>query len=1189
MSLTIDPGFDLGRLVDAILGRPPQEFRVSVRRPNDLLVFDFLVDNLKLKTSGEPRLEKQDPSASAHLIVELPPQSFAEEAFLAAPYAEKDIDKESCEYQRRNPPTPPEDVLALLPLPSSRVRMAGRSRLVFTMPTSETGLPFTLTAVLKAMRTWPQSLSVNASPDPVDLREVDWLGTLVASPAWRGTLASLMSAVKAAGAHEISDAIAASAQRVAEYAAGGLTGSTRSVLGKVMFETLHGEMEELVRRFPALREGLAHQAGLAALALASTEALAPAAARVGFDAELAGELPYFALLLGPHEPERNVTAVELPYRVILSPIAQARWLHSDAPIEHRGRTELWHTRLTMAQIENDFGADVPAKVRALWSPDYPPPALADPLPTFRASLDPRDRRMLVKLMSGYREKRPDKLTYIPRSAHANRLHLSALGGLLDVEGNWRQRPAEVDLEQWRHLATLGRDHYVRVVFAGYLCPLGHAASLVKVTERKFETLGPDPWRPNQRIAVLRQRFFLVCHERVKHYSGEDHEFGGLNFPIKEIEILTRVTPNLLEPGKGPSALKSASGGDVYPVPRMAFWPMVPASTSSGGEDFRFEIVVTDCCEHRHSFRMPLLFVGEIVNRTKSEPVRKAYNAAPPPRRSADLGGATVCYAPFDPAARADGDLQLPTSTMTFEAGKLRTLQSDGPNFYPEIQVASVRIPALQKMLGRNEAVEVEYPKAYKDGGFGGGNPGQVFLKLVRALRLEFGGAGQAKSDVLGALAAPEMSIVGLSRIMGPVSAKAPESPTDTVPETAMDNVVGDKFVPADFFRGARILGGVYLADILEPVSGLARPEVPKLLSRELPAEPSLGLPDRILASFEWETEVKRPDPLKLLIPWADSHKPATILKMKGCVTTPIGDPSAATYETHADLNNFKVNLFGFIIIWFEDLQFSSKKGQKPDVTVRLREGRDAVQFGGPLEFVNELRNWIPSNGFSDPPALAVTPSGIAARYSLNLPTVGVGIFSLSNVSLGAGFDLPFDARPASVRFNFAERQQPFSLAVAMLGGGGFFAIGVSARGVQEIEAALEFGAALAINLGVASGGVEIKAGVYFHWLERQDNNKCTVELVGYVRIHGELSVLGLISASLTFNLQLGYLKESGGSIVWGEASLIVEIEIMFFSIDVTVRVRREFAGGEADPKIIDLIPDAATWTEYCEAFATEAA
>ena len=121
------------------------------------------------------------------------------------------------------------------------------------------------------------------------------------------------------------------------------------------------------------------------------------------------------------------------------------------------------------------------------------------------------------------------------------------------------------------------------------------------------------------------------------------------------------------------------------------------------------------------------------------------------------------------------------------------------------------------------------------------------------------------------------------------------------------------------------------------------------------------------------------------------------------------------------------------------------------------------------------------------------------------------------------------------------------------------------------------------NLGVASGSVEIKAGIYFHW------QTASVELAGYVRLHGELSVLGLISASLTFNLQLAYLKEGGKSVVWGEATLEVEIDVLFLSFSVSVMCRREFGGSEGDPKFIELIPDQLTWAEYCQAFAAEAA
>jgi len=426
-----------------------------------------------------------------------------------------------------------------------------------------------------------------------------------------------------------------------------------------------------------------------------------------------------------------------------------------------------------------------------------------------------------------------------------------------------------------------------------------------------------------------------------------------------------------------------------------------------------------------------------------------------------------------------------------------------------------------------------------------------------------------------------MAIQGLSRLMGPVAAKPPANPNDAAQiEAALGKVINSQFDPADFFKGAKILGGIDLSTLLVVVSALTGSNVPKMLSRELL--------DRVEASFEWETELHQPDPLHLFIPRADPGKPPSRLSMHGRMTTPLANPADTNFEATASLTNFKVNLFGFVIIWFETLSFHAKKGQKPDVAVLLREGDDAVQFGGPLEFVNELRNLIPSNGFSDPPSLTVTPSGISASFSINLPTVSVGVFSLSNASLGAGFLLPFDSKPAQVKFNFCDRQHPFSLTVSFLGGGGFFAIGISTRGVNEVEAALEFGAGVAIDLGVASGSVEIKAGVYFHWLEPIPD-KGSIELAGYVRLHGELSVLGLISASLTFNLQIAYLKANGESIVWGEATLEIEIEILFFSMSVSVKCRREFAGSKSDPKFIDLVPDEVTWRAYCEAFHEEAA
>jgi hypothetical protein len=56
--------------------------------------------------------------------------------------------------------------------------------------------------------------------------------------------------------------------------------------------------------------------------------------------------------------------------------------------------------------------------------------------------------------------------------------------------------------------------------------------------------------------------------------------------------------------------------------------------------------------------------------------------------------------------------------------------------------------------------------------------------------------------------------------------------------------------------------------------------------------------------------------------------------------------------------------------------------------------------------------------------------------------------------------------------------------------------------------------------------------------------------------------------------------------VFGEATLVVEIDVLVFSGEVTVRCRREFGGSKADPTFPDLVSEPA-WAAYCLAFAEE--
>jgi hypothetical protein len=1170
----IKPLVDLGRIWDEISKRRPPEFRVSFARPDDLLVCDFVFHNLKLVDDNPKKLVRKDPSQTAKLIVEFPPQSFGERAFLDATGPEvPSTPSGNAEFKETSEDVNPENVASnadpLGALPFANIRMAGHSRIVFAMPVEESELSFTVDALLDASRRWPMELDINAIPDPPLRHFFDdplrdraafnqaWLQALTTSVDWSDATQVLMSALK--NARTLRQPLGEAARRVGAQAIDALnTGRTVGVNAKLT-RAMNIEVDRLGERFERLREPAQREIALAAISLLATETLARGELR-GFNLAAVEYVPFLPIFLGPHKPSPLVTALELPYRVMLSPVQRSNWWHALKAIEHNARTELWHTRLT--DTTDGIGPDVITRVRALWSPDYEldPSVIVNVvnnIKPFRMSLDALDRQMLVKLMAGFNELTLDNHVYVPRTTRSQRLTLSALGALLDCEGNWNVLPKKVGLEQWRHLATLGRDHYVRVVYRGFLFPFGHSASLIKVTERKFEFL--DKVAKKNRVAVLRQRFFIVVRQKVKQYSGAGHIFAGRNFPFGSVEILTHVTPNLRAPDL--SKLSDPANKIYSAVPnRACFWPMLSAS-----KDFIFQLAASDICGDRVNFAVPLLFVGVEANQDAGAlaEIIKRYNAEPESRRTSAVGNAIICYAPLQPGS--EGDPRLPTADMTFAGAEVKGISLNEPQFYPETEKAHVGIAAIQRLLQQpNAMVSVTYPDVWKEAK---PNPGDVFLKTLQPYGLAFG--DQVKSDALGAMATPSMAIQGLSRIMGPVAAQPPADLTKI--EQALGQVINNTFNPADFFKDAKILGGVDLGTILDVATSLAGLDVPKLLSKELP--------DRIEARFDWKTNVNKSDPLGLFVPNPDGAQ--TVLEMHGVVSSPFANPAATTFSATASIVNFKVNLFGFITIWFDRLRFIAKTGTKPDVAVDLHPGNRTIEFGGPLEFVNKLREIIPSNGFADPPSLSITPSGISASYSLNIPSVAVGIFALQHVSIGAGFSLPFDSKPVEVRFNFSERQRPFSLTVSLLGGGGFFAIGIGTEGVREIEAALEFGAEVAINLGVASGGVEIKAGVYFHWMQQ------SVELAGYVRLHGELSVLGLISASLTFNLQLAYLKESGHSVVWGEATLVVEIEILFFSADVSVKCRREFGGSDGDPKFIELIPDQATWTEYCEAFAEE--
>ena len=336
------------------------------------------------------------------------------------------------------------------------------------------------------------------------------------------------------------------------------------------------------------------------------------------------------------------------------------------------------------------------------------------------SLDPLDREMLVKLMSGFDEVDHTGRAFHPHSARARRLALSSLGALLDAEGNWEPpAPAAVGLEEWRHLATLGRDHYVRVVYRGFLKDVP-ARRLARQGDRAQVRIH-CPTRKH-RVAVLRQRFFIVVREPVKHYDGAGHEFCGRNFPVHrrrdpdarhaEPAGARRGGVSTERSGQHHLQPRQRPGWKAAGVPhRACFWPMISATNN-----FMFQIAATDlerqsgdlcACRCSSSARE----ANENPQGHRGDHQAEQLEPANPRRRAstrqrlrvlrADQGRRRGRPAPADERDDVPQRRRRPASPRTRRSS------------IPEIESAQVGIAAIQRLLQKPDAtVGVTYPDCY---------------------------------------------------------------------------------------------------------------------------------------------------------------------------------------------------------------------------------------------------------------------------------------------------------------------------------------------------------------------------------------------------------------------------------------------------------------------------------------------
>jgi hypothetical protein len=841
---------------------------------------------------------------------------------------------------------------------------------------------------------------------------------------------------------------------------------------------------------------------------------------------------------GPAEPTPTQTAIELPRRLFLSPDASAGWAHAvDAVVRDFGElkvAEVWHTRLGVRQ---DGGVDetrLPT-IRAVWARNMFLPA-SD---TLGSSLDDDERSAIVMLSSDFTQTitrlgpglpQGEEVPYDPPPLVATHLVLSALGGWTDLRGEWDFPDPDTTgpdgiREIWPSTAIIGWRHVIAQGRDQYVRKVRRGFLYPLGHKAVFEEVIERKLAPGTETEFLwRTVFKIAVREPVRDYGqfSSSHP-NNAKLPLRRVTIQTTVTPNL----EG--------------TPDGSFIPTVQ------GGPFLFHVVGEDWESNRIDMHMPLVFVTDDDARqlpalldTFNHPVVDYRDSL----SSVDLHGQPVALAPGAPAPKATS---LPVQGFTFTHQDVRGLATP---FLPYVEKALVRVPSIDRLVGAHAPVlptEIDLVDPER-------TAGQVFAKLTSASNpLDM----NLPAKLAGGLVRPSLSIQGLSRSLG-------VAPTG-LEELAAGQLDQAKRLFLDALGDATLLGGIRLRDVIGTLDDLAA--FPGLRYRELP--------DAVDITFEWKPPLK-PEGFGPLKVNQSGATVLTVLTHMHLPTKPGGKPKVLV---DGRLTGFALDFAEIVRVSIDLLHFHAEDGKKLDVDVQGVR----LELRKELAFLNELARLLPADGFSDPPALRVTPEGVTASYTLGIPTAGVGIFSLENIAVSAGIMLPFVNRPAALRLAFSDRANPFLVSVSGIAGAGFFALEVDTDGVRRIEASVELGANVTVGLGVVSANAHVMAGFYFGLKKGENRGPDQIDFSAYLRVGGAVELLGIAGIALEIYLSMTY-QSGPPARIGGRAAVVVAVHLLMFSTSMTLTYEKWFKVDPADPSFEELV-DEDDWETYCRAFA----
>ena len=505
---------------------------------------------------------------------------------------------------------------------------------------------------------------------------------------------------------------------------------------------------------------------------------------------------------------------------------------------------------------------------------------------------------------------------------------------------------------------------------------------------------------------------------------------------------------------------------------------------------------------------------------------------------------------------AAGDTVLKTTSLYFTTEAQGSQQPPyvDPPFLPSLDHAAVTVPALTALVGQNTAVPIRLYQPYLINGLDP-NAGVFAVVAGDPAPVTF------SADKSGGLSQPNLQLTALSARKGLVAGSADDAAAGIIHPTAY-------FGPAE----AKLFGVFDLGDLIALVGQVAD------AAQNAPEIRTQTHPSQLVTLINWSPQLTN-NTLQggqfVTIDFNSGGQTSALTLQVRIEDHLDGTPPVST--AHGKLSGFELTMANVIALVIDDITFDSSNGAKSTVALQLAK-QHPIRFQNALEFIQTLADILPPGLFGGSgPSITLTPTALRVTYSIGVPPITCGMFSLEHITVMAGLDLPYlDGKPA-LEFAFAARNRPFLVTVEIFGGGGFVHLVLDASGVKMVEGAIEFGANFSLDLGVASGAVHAMAGIYFQL------QGSSATLTGFIDIGGEVSVLGIISISLDLNLSLSWQHSSSGNIIEGKATMTVSVSVLFFSASVQLSVERSFSAGSGDPDVGQVL-DPAAWALYAGAF-----